>query len=145
MIKRITPAVSTKIQNVKQNEGKTMIVEGKVQQVNERGLKINDRWYNFSRFLTKKPTIAVNDSVKFIASGNFINDFISIEKAENPLPKGPKYPLWGIVPNKETQLLEALRSATKIASIIENEVSIKFSAQDIIKLALTLFIQQSDH
>ncbi|CUU10840.1 hypothetical protein JGI3_02393 [Candidatus Kryptobacter tengchongensis] len=132
MIKRITPAVSTKIQNVKQNEGKTMIVEGKVQQVNERGLKINDRWYNFSRFLTKKPTIAVNDSVKFIASGNFINDFISIEKAENP-------------PIKETQLLEALRSATKIASIIENEVSIKFSAQDIIKLALTLFIQQSDH
>ncbi len=121
MIKRINSEEKTMITGKPNNE--TII--GKVQQVNERGLKVNDRWYNFSRFLTQKPNIAVNDTVKLIVSNGFIMDFTIEEKEEN----------------RETMLLEALRSAVKIASILENEVPIKFSTQDIIKLALTLFIQ----
>jgi hypothetical protein len=125
MIKRINNGVK---------EAKTEVVAGTVQAVNEKGIKVNDRWYNFSRFLQEKPQIEVKDEVEFLASDSgFIVKFLNVSK------------------NKETEnqdeaenlLLNALRSAVKISSLIESEVSIKFSTQDIIKLALTLFIQKS--
>ncbi len=109
------------------------VITGKVQQLNEKGIKVNDRWYNFSKFLNKKPDLAVNDFVKFAVSNGFITGFIAIEKPDQPPAQ-----------DKETQLLEALRSAVKIASTLEGEVSIKFSTQDIIKLALTLFISGNE-
>jgi len=124
MIKRINNGV----------KAKTEVVAGTVQAVNDKGIKVNDRWYNFSRFLQEKPQIEARDEVEFLASDSgFIVKFLNVSK------------------NKETEnqdeaenlLLNALRSAVKISSLIESEVSIKFSTNDIIKLALTLFIQKS--
>jgi hypothetical protein len=120
----------------KQNNGKpstAKVVSGRVESVNEKGLKVNSHWYNYSKFLSQKPEIRENDEVEFMTSGDFITKFLNVQhqttESENDDADG--------------LLLNSLRSAVKIASIIESEVSIKFSTQDIIKLALTLFIQKS--
>jgi len=121
------------IKRINNENSKTESIAGTVQAVNENGIKVNDRWFNFSKFLESKPQLEVNDNVEFLASKNFIMKFINISKPQNP----------EIQETPETLLLQALRSAVTIASTLENEVSIKFSTQDIIKLALTLFIQKS--
>jgi hypothetical protein len=120
----------------KQNNGKpstAKVVSGRVESVNEKGLKVNSHWYNYSKFLSQKPEIRENDEVEFMTSGDFITKFLNVQhqttESENDDADG--------------LLLNSLRSAVKIASIIESEASIKFSTQDIIKLALTLFIQKS--
>jgi hypothetical protein len=121
----------------KQNNGKpstAKVVSGRVESVNEKGLKVNSHWYNYSKFLTEKPQIKPSDEVEFMASGDFITRFLSVQ---TPTPASTD------ADNSENLLLESLRSAVKISSLIESEVSIKFSTQDIIKLALTLFIQKS--
>ncbi len=128
MIKRIEP------QNQNSNS-QINIVKGTVQQANERGLKVNDRWFNFSKFLQEKPKLDTGDAVEFLTSKNFITKFISVKPHEEPHREDNN--------DGENILLESLRSAVKIASLVESEVSIKFSTQDIIKLALTLFIQKS--
>jgi hypothetical protein len=74
-----------------------------------------------------------NDEVEFLASGDFITKFLNVQPA----------PVTNNADDAENLLLESLRSAVKISSLIESEVSIKFSTNDIIKLALTLFIQKS--
>jgi len=125
-----------RIEQQKPQNSKSELVRGTIQQINDRGIKVNDRWYNYSKFLKEKPEIAVNDNVVFLAVQNFISKFIAIEKqvekSSEPLS-----------PTPEKILLESLRSAVSIASTLEKEVSIKFSTQDIIKLALTLFIQRA--
>ena len=121
------------IKRINNENSKTESIAGTVQAVNENGIKVNDRWFNFSKFLESKPQLEVNDNVEFLASKNFIMKFINISKPQNP----------EIQETPEILLLQALRSAVTIASTLENEVSIKFSTQDIIKLALTLFIQKS--
>ena len=114
-------------------ETKTEVVAGTVQAVNEKGIKVNDRWYNFSRFLQERPQIEAKDEVEFLASDSgFIVKFLNVSSKETENQD-----------EAENLLLNALRSAVKITSILESEVSIKFSTQDIIKLALTLFIQKS--
>jgi hypothetical protein len=124
MIKRIKDGVK---------EAKTEVVAGTVQAVNDKGIKVNDRWYNFSRFLQEKPQIEAKDEVEFLASDSgFIVKFLNVSSKETENQD-----------EAENLLLNALRSAVKITSILESEVSIKFSTQDIIKLALTLFIQKS--
>jgi len=123
----------------KQNNGKpstAKVVSGRVESVNEKGLKVNSHWYNYSKFLTEKPQIKPSDEVEFMASGDFITRFLSVQ---TPTPASTN----ADADNSETLLLESLRSAVKIASVLESEVSIKFSTNDIIKLALTLFIQKS--
>jgi hypothetical protein len=110
---------------------KYQVVKGMIESLNERGIKVNDRWYNFSKFLNEKPSLAENSEVEFIASGDFITKFLSVQ---TPTPETN-----ADADNSETLLLESLRSAVKIASVLESEVSIKFSTNDIIKLALTLF------
>jgi len=129
-----------RIENNKQNNlQKYQVVKGKVEGINNKGVKVNDRWYNFSKFLDEKPQIPENSEVEFIASGDFITKFLNIQQpTQSPNPETP-------IPDADADelLLNALRSAVKIASIVESEVSIKFSTQDIIKLALTLFIQKS--
>ena len=132
MIKRINNNSNAQKSNVR-------VIRGTVLAVNERGLKLkddsqNEFWLNFSKYLTEKPEIKENDAVVLTASGDFINKIIAVEK---PQPEEPAEE------NADNLLLDALRSAVKIASTIESEVSIKFSTQDIIKLALTLFIQKS--
>jgi ABC-type transport system substrate-binding protein len=114
---------------------KYQVVKGMIESLNERGIKVNDRWYNFSKYLADKPELAENSEVEFIASGDFITKFLSVQM---PTPETN-----ADADNSETLLLESLRSAVKIASVLESEVSIKFSTNDIIKLALTLFIQKS--
>jgi hypothetical protein len=114
-------------------EAKTEVVAGTVQAVNDKGIKVKDRWYNFSRFLQEKPQIEAKDEVEFLASDSgFIVKFLNVSNKETENQD-----------EAENLLLNALRSAVKITSILESEVSIKFSTQDIIKLALTLFIQKS--
>jgi len=120
----------------KQNNGKpstAKVVSGRVESVNEKGLKVNSHWYNFSKFLNDKPEIRQNDEIEFLASGDFITKFLNVQPATSE----------NNTDDSENLLLESLRSAVKIASILESEVSIKFSTNDIIKLALTLFIQKS--
>ncbi len=133
MIKRIEP------QNKNSN---SQIVKGTIQQINEKGLKVNDRWFNFSKFLSRqeKPKLNSGDAVEFLANGGFITKFISIEKSQTQEEQNAEAKA---LPSGDAILLESLRSAVQIASVIESEVSIKFSTQDIIKLALTLFIQKS--
>jgi len=114
---------------------KYQVVKGMIESLNERGIKVNDRWYNFSKFLNEKPSLAENSEVEFIASGDFITKFLNVQ---TPTPETN-----ADADNSENLLLESLRSAVKIASVLESEVSIKFSTNDIIKLALTLFIQKS--
>jgi len=128
-----------RIEQPKPQNSKSELVRGTIQQINDRGIKVNDRWYNFSKFLKEKPEIAPNDNVVFLADQNFISKFIAVEKQ----PKQPAEAKPPETTTAETLLLEALRSAVSIASTLESEVSIKFSTQDIIKLALTLFIQKS--
>jgi hypothetical protein len=114
-------------------EAKTEVVAGTVQAVNDKGIKVKDRWYNFSRFLQEKPQIEAKDEVEFLASDSgFIVKFLNVSNKETENQD-----------EAENLLLNALRSAVKISSLIESEVSIKFSTNDIIKLALTLFIQKS--
>jgi hypothetical protein len=123
MIKRINNGV----------KAKTEVVAGTVQAVNDKGIKVNDRWYNFSRFLQEKPQIEAKDEVEFLASDSgFIVKFLNVSNKETENQD-----------EAENLLLNALRAAVKISSLIESEVSIKFSTNDIIKLALTLFIQKS--
>jgi hypothetical protein len=115
---------------------KYQVVKGMIESLNERGIKVNDRWYNFSKYLADKPELAENSEVEFIASGDFITKFLNVQ---TPTPASTD----ADADNSENLLLESLRSAVKIASVLESEVSIKFSTNDIIKLALTLFIQKS--
>jgi hypothetical protein len=63
-------------------ETKTEVVAGTVQAVNEKGIKVNDRWYNFSRFLQEKPQIEAKDEIEFLASDsrNFVTKIIAISK-----------------------------------------------------------------
>jgi hypothetical protein len=122
-----------RIENKSNSKPTATVVKGKVESLNEKGLKVNSDWYNYSKFLSQKPEIRENDEVEFMTSGDFITKFLNVQhqttESENDDADG--------------LLLNSLRSAVKIASIIESEVSIKFSTQDIIKLALTLFIQKS--
>jgi hypothetical protein len=108
-------------------------VKGIVQATGRNSIKVNDKWYTFSKFLSEAPQLNVGENIEFISSRNFITKIIAISK-----PNGKTE-----AENVEEKLLNALRSAASIASILEKEVSIKFSAQDIIKLAITLFIQNS--
>jgi hypothetical protein len=125
-----------RIENKSNSKPTATVVKGKVESLNEKGLKVNSHWYNYSKFLTEKPQIKPSDEVEFMASGDFITKFLSVQ---TPTPASTD----ADADNSENLLLESLRSAVKIASVLESEVSIKFSTNDIIKLALTLFIQKS--
>jgi len=122
-----------RIENKSNSKPIATVVKGKVESLNEKGLKVNSHWYNYSKFLSQKPEIRENDEVEFMTSGDFITKFLNVQPATSE----------NNADDSENLLLESLRSAVKIASLIESEVSIKFSTNDIIKLALTLFIQKS--
>jgi hypothetical protein len=122
-----------RIENKNNSKPTATVVKGKVESLNEKGLKVNSHWYNYSKFLSQKPEIRENDEVEFMTSGDFITKFLNVQPATSE----------NNADDSENLLLESLRSAVKIASLIESEVSIKFSTNDIIKLALTLFIQKS--
>jgi hypothetical protein len=122
-----------RIENKSNSKPTATVVKGKVESLNEKGLKVNSHWYNYSKFLSQRPEIRENDEVEFMTSGDFITKFLNVQPATSE----------NNADDSENLLLESLRSAVKIASLIESEVSIKFSTNDIIKLALTLFIQKS--
>jgi hypothetical protein len=111
-------------------------VKGIVQATGRNSIKVNDKWYTFSKFLSEAPQLNVGENIEFISSRNFVTKIIAISKPNGKNPETAENEV-------EQKLLNALRSAASIASILEKEVSIKFSAQDIIKLAITLFIQNS--
>jgi hypothetical protein len=111
-------------------------VKGFVQATGRNSIKVNDKWYTFSKFLSEAPQLNVGENIEFISSRNFVTKIIAISKPNGKNPETAENEV-------EQKLLNALRSAASIASILEKEVSIKFSAQDIIKLAITLFIQNS--
>ncbi|MCL5033615.1 MAG: hypothetical protein M1395_00750 [Bacteroidetes bacterium] len=153
-------------------------VSGTIERVNEKGIKVNGEWFNFSKFMSTIPTLHEGDLIEFKSSKNFINEVSKVTpangsaksaaaapkapevketpknegKADGPdpssAPPSPKDP-----PRKEIlaadsgraesdreELLRCLKDAVQITEQVD---SARFSTQDIIKLALTLFIHRT--
>ncbi len=168
-------------------------VSGTIQRVNEKGIKVNGEWFNFSKFMSGVPTFHVpsetfymsgsrlcgkGDLIEFKSSKNFINEVSKVtpangsaksvaaplkaaEAAETPknesktdgpgsssAPPSPKDPPRKGVPTTDSahgetdrdELLKCLKDAVQITEQVD---SARFSTQDIIKLALTLFIHRA--
>ncbi len=148
-------------------------VSGTIERVNEKGIKVNGEWFNFSKFMSSVPTLREGDLIEFKSSKNFINevskvspangsaksataapkasDTLATPKSESkadgsaPLsaPPSPKDPPRNDEPAGDTdrdELLQCLKDAVHITEQLE---SVRFSTQDILKLALTLFIHRT--
>lgn len=153
-------------------------VSGTIERVNEKGIKVNGEWFNFSKFMSSVPTLREGDLIEFKSSKNFINEVSKVSPAngsskaaaappkapdvkESPkdegkadrqgssnVPPTPKDPPRKDEPAAESaqaesdreKLLKCLKDAV---SITEQVDSAKFSTQDIVKLALTLFINRT--
>jgi hypothetical protein len=96
-----------RIENKSNSKPTATVVKGKVESLNEKGLKVNSHWYNFSKFLNDKPEIRQNDEIEFLASGDFITKFLNVQPATSE----------NNADDSENLLLESLRSAVKIASV----------------------------
>ena len=150
-------------------------VSGTIERVNEKGIKVNGEWFNFSKFIPSVPTLHEGDLIEFKSSKNFINEVSKVSpangsaKSAGAAPKGPEVketpkndgraertgpssapPSPKGPPRKEApdadsgygesdrdELLKCLKDAVHITEQLD---SARFSTQDIIKLALTLFI-----
>ena len=154
-------------------------VSGTIERVNDKGIKVNGEWFNFSKFMSNVPVLHEGDMIEFKSSKNFVNEVSKVtpangsaraassaapkapETREAPKDKGkpdksgpstappsPKDP-----PRKEEPvedsvhgesdrdaLLKCLKDAVHITEQVD---SARFSTQDIIKLALTLFIHRT--
>ena len=153
-------------------------VSGTIERVNEKGIKVNGEWFNFSKFMSSVPTLREGDLIEFKSSKNFINEVSKVSsangsaksatvapkaseapestksetKAEGPVqsaaPPSPKDPPRKQAPDADLghgesdreELLKCLKDAVHITEQVD---SARFSTQDIIKLALTLFINRT--
>ena len=161
--------------------GKTSNVpmSGTIERVNEKGIKVNGEWFNFSKFMSNVPVLREGDKIEFKSSKNFINEVSKVipangsaksvaaaapktpeaketlkaeSKPDKPgtssAPPSPKDPPRKDEPAGGTdhgqgdrdELLKCLKDAVHITEQID---SARFSTQDIIKLALTLFIHRT--
>jgi len=167
--------------------GKSSLVPvvGKIERMNEKGLKVNGEWWNISKFLTNVPKLEEGYGIEFKASKNFINEITkltppnaspievhnckakfqngSVATASESKPKSEtkaqepketkaeaKQPENGSLKNDPPQKQdhpkdhEVLGSCLKDAVYITDDIhEMKFSTQDIVKLALTLFIHRT--
>lgn len=154
-------------------------VSGTIERVNEKGIKVNGEWFNFSKFMSNVPVLREGDLIEFKSSKNFINEVSKVTPANgsaksvagavtktpdtkdtpkdesNPekprqssAPPSPKNPPRKDEPAADAdhgqsdrdELLRCLKDAVHITEQID---SARFSTQDIIKLALTLFIHRT--
>ena len=153
-------------------------VSGTIERVNEKGIKVNGEWFNFSKFMSNVPVLHEGDKIEFNSSKNFINEVSKVtpancsaksvaaapkvpEAKENlkneskPDGQGPSAPPSSPNdpprkddpagdtdrgPNDRDELLKCLKDAVHITEQVD---SARFSTQDIIKLALTLFIHRT--
>ena len=165
---------------IQQIEKKTskVPVSGTIERVNEKGIKVNGEWFNFSKFMSSVPTLREGDLIEFKSSKNFINEVSKVSpangsaksataapkaseapetpksesKADGPgpsnAPPSPKDPPRKDEPagdpehgqSDREELLNCLKDAIHITEQLE---SVRFSTQDILKLALTLFIHRT--
>ncbi len=153
-------------------------VSGTIERVNDKGIKVNGEWFNFSKFMSSVPTLREGDLIEFKSSKNFINEVSKVTpangsaKSDGAIPKAsgtaefpkneskangqapssappyPKDPPRKEVPTADSghgesdreELLRCLKDAVHITEQVD---SARFSTQDIIKLALTLFIHRT--
>ena len=145
-------------------------VTGKIERINEKGIKVNGEWWNFSKFSKNNPVLNEGDLIEFKSSKNFINEVTGIvpgnghsefasdrktettakvetgkKSAPESAPSGeqasPKNGAQAKEPEKDYEILGAcLKDAVYITEDIHEA---KFSTQDIVKLALTLFIHRT--
>ena len=153
-------------------------VSGTIERVNEKGIKVNGEWFNFSKFMSTVPTLREGDLIEFKSSKNFINEVSKVtpangsaksataapkasEAPETPksesnadgqapssAPPSPKESPRKEIPaadptHSESDRDELLRCLKDAVHITEQVDSARFSTQDIIKLALTLFIHRT--
>ncbi len=153
-------------------------VSGTIERVNEKGIKVNGEWFNFSKFMSSVPALREGDLIEFKSSKNFINEVSKVSpangsarsatatpkasgapetpksesKADGPSPSNaspsPKDPPRKQTPDEgsghsESDREELLRCLKDAVQITEQVDSARFSTQDIIKLALTLFIHRT--
>ena len=154
-------------------------ISGTIERVNEKGIKVNGEWFNFSKFMSNVPVLREGDLIEFKSSKNFINEVSKVtpangfvkpvpvaapkasEASEAPkneskpdkpgsssVPPSPQDPPRKDEPVGDTdhgqsdrdELLKCLKDAVHITEQVD---SARFSTQDIIKLALTLFIHRT--
>ena len=154
-------------------------ISGTIERVNEKGIKVNGEWFNFSKFMSNVPVLHEGDKIEFNSSKNFINEVSKVtpangsakavssaaaktpetkeamkdeDKPDKPSPSSdphsPKDPPRKDEPSGDPvhgesdrdELLKCLKDAVHITEQID---SARFSTQDIIKLALTLFIHRT--
>lgn len=154
-------------------------VSGTIERVNEKGIKVNGEWFNFSKFMSTVPVLREGDKIEFKSSKNFINEVSKVTpvngSAKSALAAAPKTPEAKETPKDESkqdelrlsnvppspkgpppedepagdtdhgqsdrdELLKCLKDAVQITEQVD---SARFSTQDIIKLALTLFIHRT--
>ncbi len=153
-------------------------VSGTIERVNEKGIKVNGEWFNFSKFMSSVPALREGDLIEFKSSKNFINEVSKVSPAngsgkvataapkasvapETPksesktdgpgpssAPPSPNDPPRKKAPDPgsghdESDREELLRCLKDAVQITEQVDSTRFSTQDIIKLALTLFIHRT--
>ena len=154
-------------------------VSGTIERVNEKGIKVNGEWFNFSKFMSNVPVLREGDLIEFKSSKNFINEVSKVTPANGSaksvvtaapktpqaketlkdennkdkrgpsnIPPSPKDPPRKDEPAADSahddgdrdELLKCLKDAIHITEQLE---SVRFSTQDILKLALTLFIHRT--
>ena len=154
-------------------------ISGTIERVNEKGIKVNGEWFNFSKFMSNVPVLREGDLIEFKSSKNFINEVSKVtpangsaksvaiaagktmepkeslkddSKQDEPrpstVPPSPKDPPRKDEPAEDSahgesdrdELLKCLKDAVHITEQVD---SARFSTQDIIKLALTLFIHRT--
>lgn len=145
-------------------------VSGIIERINEKGIKVNGDWWNFSKFSKNKPILHEGDLIEFKSSKNFINEVTNIvpsngsataASGSQPKTEGKtseaketkveakssndegsrKDPPQKKEPEKD---YEVLGSCLKDAVYITDDIhEVKFSTTDIVKLALTLFIHRT--
>ncbi|MCL5021100.1 MAG: hypothetical protein M1339_05445 [Bacteroidetes bacterium] len=153
-------------------------VSGTIERVNEKGIKVNGEWFNFSKFMSNVPVLREGDKIEFKSSKNFINEVSKVTPTNGPaksaaaapkaseaaetsknesktdgpgpsnVPPSPNDPPRKDEPAGDTdhgqsdrdELLKCLKDAVRITEQVD---SARFSTQDIIKLALTLFIHRT--
>lgn len=166
------------VQQIKKKTSKVP-VSGTVERVNEKGIKVNGEWWNFSKFCTSQPVLHEGDLIEFKSSKNFINEVSKVipangsaNAASGPTtrapeakgttnldtkpdksgptsePPSPKDPPRKDKPAEDSGhgesdwdvLLKCFKDSVRITEQVD---SARFSTQDIIKLALTLFIHRT--
>jgi len=152
-----------------EKKSSTVPISGVIERINEKGIKVNGEWWNFSKFSKNNPILKEGDRIEFKSSKNFINEVTNIvpangsAAASDSKPKSEAKPSETKEPKVEAPTskdegsrkdppqkkepekdYEVLGNCLKDAVYITDDIhEVKFSTTDIVKLALTLFIHRT--